>query len=295
MSTNSRKVRRKIKEKLREEEEVKALQCGVSGCTNPKQPILYGGRLCVGCTVQRVVSEKVVPAAVNALVKTTLMGTAHAAGMEVDGPSLRTLEHGMKHSGIRLSMNNYGVQSATLSPMLATKAALPDRTNPFPFRGWYASSKLDGVRAIWNGSTFTSSYGNILSVPKECLHQMPGGVVLDGVLYGGENTYHQVKGLVRRQHPHLDDWRNVSFHAMDIIPDVHVAAHVPFSARCTLLNALAAASGTFFQVVQQTPVKTASHFYRLYGQRHEGQGIELRNPDAPYEHKRTSQVKYFCR
>lgn len=55
----------------------------------------------------------------------------------------------------------------------------PDDMDP---TGWYGSEKMDGVRAVWTGSTFYSRNGNVFYPPAFFIKNFPIAT-LDGELF----------------------------------------------------------------------------------------------------------------
>lgn len=84
--------------------------------------------------------------------------------------------------------------------------------------GWWASEKLDGVRAYWDGKSLRSRRGNRFSPPQWWIDRLPKDVHLDGELYGGRGTFDEVSGIVRRKDADAE-WKKVRFHIFDLPKD----------------------------------------------------------------------------
>jgi DNA ligase-1 len=54
--------------------------------------------------------------------------------------------------------------------------------------GWYASEKLDGVRAYWDGSTLWTRQGNPIEMPERIRADLPAFHV-DCEIWGGRGTF----------------------------------------------------------------------------------------------------------
>lgn len=99
--------------------------------------------------------------------------------------------------------------------------------------GWFASEKLDGIRAFWDGgytrgmpttdvpwanldktvrpysTGLWSRYGNVISAPGWFLDKLPA-ILLDGELYIGPGMFQTVSSVVRRHEPD-DRWKQIRY------------------------------------------------------------------------------------
>ena len=62
--------------------------------------------------------------------------------------------------------------------------------------GWYASEKLDGCRAYWDGEQFWTRGGNTVAAPKAILEAMPS-VPLDGEFWAGRGRLQEARLAVQ--------------------------------------------------------------------------------------------------
>src|SRR5688572_4768271 len=77
------------------------------------------------------------------------------------------------------------------------------------------SEKMDGVRAYWDGSTFFSRHGNVISSPLWFTSTLPTHVTLDGELWMGHGSTHEAV----QKAMHLksgDSWRQIGYYVFDI-------------------------------------------------------------------------------
>lgn len=81
--------------------------------------------------------------------------------------------------------------------------------------GWLMSEKLDGVRAIWDGSKFLSRNGNQFFAPEWFTSQLPAGVTLDGELFIGRGKFQSTVGVVRKKVPMDSEWSQIRFCVFD--------------------------------------------------------------------------------
>ena len=160
-----------------------------------------------------------------------------------------------------------------MKPMLARPY---NYTNP---RGWWISEKLDGVRAVWNGSEFISRSGKVFPAPPEMRAAMPQGVVIDGELFGGRGKFQASIGKIRR-----GIWEGITFMAFDVIDGN------PFEARQATLRALSLPD--WCEVVEQVKCRSEDHLddYEAAILQAGGEGVMLRKPRSEYTHGRSSDL-----
>lgn len=80
--------------------------------------------------------------------------------------------------------------------------------------GWLMSEKLDGVRAIWDGSQFRSRNGNSFAAPGWFTRDLPP-FALDGELYMGRGQFQTAVGVVRKKAPVDSEWAGMAFRVFD--------------------------------------------------------------------------------
>ncbi|ODQ00758.1 DNA ligase [Salinivibrio sp. SS2] len=147
------------------------------------------------------------------------------------------------------------------------------------YRGYWASEKLDGIRAYWTGTQFLTRQGNPIHAPEALIRTLPT-TPLDGELWAGRGEFQTVLRTVLDDKPDPDAWQNVRFYAFDL-PD----EPGPFSARYAALKKIVANSASpFLALVKQTPVTDND---ALQGQliainESGGEGLMLHHPDSLY-------------
>lgn len=151
--------------------------------------------------------------------------------------------------------------------------------------GWWASEKLDGIRAIWTGSKFISRYGNTLYAPSWFTQSLPD-IRIDGELWIGRGQFQKVSSYVRKHVPDDGEWEQVTYMAFDLL-DVDL----PFEARQDILHD--AVDGLpWAKVVKQFRIKNRaqlkSKLKELFVKGSEG--LMLREPGSYYETKRSSTL-----
>ena len=146
-------------------------------------------------------------------------------------------------------------------------------------RGWWMSEKLDGVRAIWNGSDFHSRSGKSFPVSDELKSQMPSSAVIDGEMFGGRGMFQKTVGRVRS-----GDWHGLHFMAFDLVSKKR------WEARQKALQSLKLPS--WVKIVEQVKCRSSKHL-ETYEQTLidlGAEGVMLRRPGSSYTQSRTKDL-----
>lgn len=130
--------------------------------------------------------------------------------------------------GSRFSQTLFGralyllaVLLVTISPVRTATSDQPDVTLAEIYREgvdvsrYWASEKLDGVRAYWDGTRLRSRQGNIYVAPAWFTAGFPK-TPMDGELWMGRNTFQQLVSIVRRQQPSDENWRKIRYMVFDL-------------------------------------------------------------------------------
>lgn len=161
------------------------------------------------------------------------------------------------------------VRAVVPEPLLARNA--PANVDP---RAYLVSEKLDGVRALWDGTTLRFRSGRTVAAPGWFLAAMPR-VALDGELWIARRSFDALSATVRRAEPVDDEWRRVSYRVFEL-----PAGEGRFEQRAERLKELAGAV-----VVPVEQVRLASNA-ELQARLREvvaagGEGLMLHRADAP--------------
>ncbi|WP_078415183.1 DNA ligase, partial [Campylobacter pinnipediorum] len=81
--------------------------------------------------------------------------------------------------------------------------------------GWYASEKLDGIRAYWDGKNLQSRQGKIINAPSYFLKALPD-FALDGELYTKTDEFEKIQSIVMDQIPNEKEWENITYNVFDV-------------------------------------------------------------------------------
>lgn len=173
-------------------------------------------------------------------------------------------------------------ESAPLAVSLLTEA--PADIDPI---GYLVSEKLDGVRALWDGSELRFRSGRRIEAPAWFTEALPA-TALDGELWSGRGRFDFVSGAVRRNTPDDALWRSVRFMIFELpgsagdfaLRAASIADHVRMS------------SAQFLGAVEQAVVPDrASLRSRLAAVvRGGGEGLVLHRSDAPWKPGRDRSV-----
>jgi len=162
-------------------------------------------------------------------------------------------------------MNNH-------KPMLAKEYRNQDP------RGWWMSEKLDGVRAVWDGSNFKSRNGKVFPAPDHIKQAMPDAII-DGELFCGRSMFQKTISNVR-----LGKWDKITFKVFDVIDSN------PFEARQATLTALNLPG--WCEVVEQVQCASRDHLEQY---EHDlitlgAEGVMIRKPQSLYKNSRSNDL-----
>ncbi len=144
---------------------------------------------------------------------------------------------------------------------------------------YWVSEKLDGARALWDGQSLRFRSGRTVPAPAWFVAGLPPEP-LDGELWLGRGRFAELSGIVRRQQPREDEWRQVRFMVFEQ-PD----GAGSFTERVERLKAIVArASVPWLQVVEQFRVADRAALQARLDAvvAAGGEGLMLHRADAPY-------------
>jgi DNA ligase 1 len=76
--------------------------------------------------------------------------------------------------------------------------------------GYLVSEKLDGVRALWDGTTLRFRSGRAIAAPAWFTAKLPA-LALDGELWLGRGQFDALSGIVRKVQPVDNEWQQVKY------------------------------------------------------------------------------------
>lgn len=151
--------------------------------------------------------------------------------------------------------------------------------------GWVMSEKLDGVRGYWDGKQLFTRQGQRLSLPAFFTKGFPP-FAIDGELFSERNQFETISSITKSFKG--DRWEKLKLYVFDV-PD---AKGNLFERLEQLKNYLAEHPTPYIEIIEQIPVRDKAHLYEFLAQVEslKGEGVVVRNPNAPYERKRSSQI-----
>ncbi|WP_457424571.1 DNA ligase [Roseateles sp. P5_E7] len=166
-------------------------------------------------------------------------------------------------------LGSLGVPALALEPLLAKNA--PAGVDPTPY---LVSEKLDGVRALWDGTTLRFRSGRTVAAPAWFLAALPK-TPLDGELWMGRRSFDVLSAAVRRTEPVDAEWRRISYRAFEL-----PAGEGMFEQRADKLKALAS---DIVVPIEQQRFKSNAELRAKLKQVVDvgGEGLMLHRADAP--------------
>jgi DNA ligase 1 len=111
-----------------------------------------------------------------------------------------------------VSISAVPLQADAAAPRLLEAQNWKDGTDP---AGYLVSEKLDGVRAVWDGSVLRFRSGQTIAAPAWFTQALPREA-LDGELWLARGKFDALSGAVRREQPLDAQWRALSFHVFEL-------------------------------------------------------------------------------
>lgn len=152
-------------------------------------------------------------------------------------------------------------------------------------QGWVMSEKLDGVRGYWDGTQLFSRQGQRLSPPAYFTKDFPP-FAIDGELFTERNQFEQISSITKSFKG--ERWEKLALYVFDV-PD---APGNLFERLKMLEDYLKAHPTPYIRIIEQIPVRDKVHLYEFLAEVENlgGEGVVVRNPNAPYERKRSTQI-----
>lgn len=151
--------------------------------------------------------------------------------------------------------------------------------------GWVMSEKLDGVRGFWTGKELLSRQGYPLNPPDYFIKDFPPFAV-DGELFSQRGEFESISATIRSS-PHKE-WYKLKLHVFDV-PN---AKGDLFTRLNSLRQYLNEHPTPYIEIIEQIPIKNPEHIQQFFTdiQKLNGEGVVIRNPNAPYIHGRSAQI-----
>ncbi|MCX8520169.1 MAG: DNA ligase [Rhodoferax sp.] len=175
--------------------------------------------------------------------------------------------------------------AAAKTPLVMLAKPWDVALNPADF---LVSEKLDGVRAVWDGSRLRFRSGRQIAAPSWFMAALPA-LALDGELWLGRHRFEALSGTVRKEVPVDAQWQQVRYMVFDLPGDAR-----PFAQRAAhLAEWLPAAGQSWLQAVAQRRVADAASLQALLDEtvKDGGEGLVLHRADALWMAGRSDAVR----
>nr|WP_236824068.1 DNA ligase [Bisgaardia hudsonensis] len=151
--------------------------------------------------------------------------------------------------------------------------------------GWVMSEKLDGIRGYWDGKQLFTRHHNKIIPPAYFLKDFPP-FTIHGELFTERNQFEKISSIVRSQQD--KGWHNIKLYVFDV-PN---ADGDLFERLNVLKNYLQQYPSPYIQIIKQTPINSQQQVQQFLNDitQQKGEGVVLRNPQAPYEPQRSTQI-----
>ena len=173
---------------------------------------------------------------------------------------------------------------------LATVPALPllgvwsPALDPAAF---LVSEKYDGVRAVWDGVQLRHRSGRPIPAPAWFAAQLPRAP-LDGELWLGRGRFDALSGIVRRERPVDDEWRQLRYMVFEL-----PGASGSFAERVPRIEVIVRQCGSpQLMAVEQAPAGDRDALQRRLAATlaQGGEGLVLHRADAAYATGRSDAI-----
>ncbi|MDV5170166.1 DNA ligase [Photobacterium rosenbergii] len=181
------------------------------------------------------------------------------------------------------------IKQALMHAQSKTMDALEhDESFKSQLNGYLASEKLDGIRAIWTGSSLVTRQGNPIFAPTWFTDKLPQNTWLEGELWVGRQQFQLVSSIVRDHTPNENEWRKVKFMIFD-----SPYLHTPFKDRLKTLEALIPSLNLpFVQLLAQYEINHLDDLESLLEsiESRGGEGVMLHQQSNLYQPGRNPQL-----
>jgi DNA ligase-1 len=173
-------------------------------------------------------------------------------------------------------------EHAALKPLPDAPALLlaQNYSNKFDPANYFVSEKLDGVRAVWDGTHLRFRSGRIIHAPAWFTAGFPKHAV-DGELWMRRQSFEPLSAAVRRQEAIDAEWKNISYQLYEL-PN----GKGDFAARIQTLEASVKNAGVaWLQVLPQRRVANSAALKLMLDKtvKAGGEGLMLHRFDAQWQ------------
>ncbi len=152
---------------------------------------------------------------------------------------------------------------------------------------YWVSEKLDGIRAIWDGSSLRTRGGRELKAPAWFTRPLPSYAV-EGELWAGRGNFHLVQQTVLDQTPVENAWQKMRFVLFDLPTDSESYAH----RYLRLSKWVQPLKGSHIELIEQHKIDSEIALMAKLDAIVEqgGEGVMLKRIDSLYQSGRSSDL-----
>lgn len=174
---------------------------------------------------------------------------------------------------------------SVITPMLAKSTHLNDL--PANLDQYFASEKLDGIRAIWTGKILVTKTGNRIFAPGWFTKNF-GNQAFEGELYTGRNQFEKTLAITMDKVPNDKQWRKVKFMLFDL--PTHTGTYL--ERQKALIKRVNELDIVWLKVIPSYPVFGQKELLSFYQNiiTNQGEGIMLNNGNMRYAEGRTDAI-----
>jgi len=149
--------------------------------------------------------------------------------------------------------------------------------------GWVMSEKLDGIRAYWDGKQLHFRSGKIIHAPKWFTASYPP-FPTDGELWTKRADFENISSIVRDKIPNEAQWKTITHNIFEV-PNAK-------GGLIQRLDKVKPYENSIIKIIPQISIRDKQHLkeYLKHIESLNGEGVVVRDPDAPYIAKRTSKA-----
>ncbi|NOI57495.1 DNA ligase [Vibrio coralliilyticus] len=152
---------------------------------------------------------------------------------------------------------------------------------------YWKSEKLDGIRAIWDGSKLTTRNGKVIHAPDWFIKPLPSYAV-EGELWAGRGKFHIVQQTVLDKVPVEPSWKQIDF----MLFDMPQAAGDYQKRYYNIRYLVDSIDAPHIKLVEHTPIRSEQELFHYLDNVSEqkGEGLMLRKVTSRYQAGRSSDL-----
>ncbi len=157
--------------------------------------------------------------------------------------------------------------------------------------GYLMSEKLDGIRAYWDGKSLLSRSGKVIHAPKWFVKNFPP-FEMDGELWSKRGEFEYIQSVVMDKVP-SGEWKKITYNIFEM-PNQKGDLKKRLGVLQTYLKTHKI---PHLKIIKQIVCKNKKHLESFFDEikNKNGEGVVLRDENAPYIAKRTSKALKYKR